>query len=249
MLDRIKGDADNPREFDFALRGTDWLGFRLGLAWQPTDIVSFGLVYRHRVEPTLRSDRAYAYTQLTDAQTTLVLPSKLGSGIAVRLDPVKLALDAEYGFYSQNSETILRGFNPGLNKTEQVTSYFKWRDAVTLRAGAEYALGPGGRFPVRVGYVFDGQVGNRAYPSAFGTPPAPSHAVTVGAGYRAAGWQANLAAAYRFASTKVSPADVAGAESCAICSKPGADYSLRMLAVYLDVSIDLEVTAGKEPPP
>jgi|SRR6266545_2086881 len=249
MLDRVKGDADNPREFDFSLRGVDFVGWRLGLAWQATEMISLGLVYRHRIEPTLRSDRAYAYTQLTDAQTTLVLPSKLGSGISVRLDPMKLALDAEYGFYSQNSDSILRGFNPGLNKIEQVTSYFRWRNALTLRVGAEYGLGPDGHFPIRAGYVFDGQVGNPAYPSAFGTPPAPSHAVTVGGGYRSGAWQANVAAAYRFATTSVSPADVAGAESCAICSKPGADYSLRMLAVYLDFSIDLEVSAGAEPPP
>jgi len=244
MLDRVKGDADNPREFDFSLRGIDFAGLRLGLAWQPTPFFSVGLVYRHRIEPTLRSDRAYAYADLTDAQTTLILPSKLGGGVAVSFDPLKLALDAEYGLYSQNTETTLRGFNPGVNKIEQVTSYFRWRDALTLRLGAEYGLGSTGRFPIRIGYVFDGQVANRAYPSAFGTPPAPSHSVTVGGGYRAGSWQANVAAAYRFASTSVSPADLSGSESCAICSKPGNDYSLRMLAVYLDFSIDFELPGG-----
>jgi hypothetical protein len=95
---------------------------------------------------------------------------------------------------------------------------------------------------VRAGYVFDGQVGSRAYPSAFGTPPAPSHTVTLGGGYRAGAWEANVAGAYRLANTSVSTADVAGAQSCAICSKPGADYTLRMLAVYLDFSIDIDVT-------
>jgi hypothetical protein len=40
----------------------------------------------------------------------------------------------------------------------------------------------------------------------------------------------------------VAPADVAGAAACAVCSKPGTDYSLRLLAFYLDFSIDLDVS-------
>jgi long-chain fatty acid transport protein len=218
MLDRVKGDADNPREFDFSVHGTDFTGFRLGAQWQPTDMLSVGIVYRHRIEPKLHADRGYAYTDLTNAETTLVLPSKLGAGVAAKLDALRLAFDAEYGFYSQNGQSTLSGYNAAL--------------------AGEYGL-DAGRFPVRLGYVFDGQVGNRAYPSAFGTPPAASHSVTVGGGYRAGTWQANLAGAYRFASTSVTPADVSGAASCAVCSKPGADYSLRLFGIYLDFSIDL----------
>jgi long-subunit fatty acid transport protein len=239
MLDRVKGDADNPREFNFSVHGTDFTGFRLGAQWQPTDALSVGLVYRHRIEPKLRADRAYAYTDLADAQTTLVLPSKLGAGFAARLDAMKLAFDAEYGFYGQNGQSTLSGYNPARGKTEEVTNYFEWQNAITLRLGGEYGV-DAGRFPVRLGYVFDGQVGNRSYPSAFGTPPAPSHSITVGGGYRASTWQTNLALAYRFASTSVAPADVANAAGCAVCSKPGADYSLRLFAFYLDFSIDLE---------
>src|SRR5216684_1053834 len=160
MHDSVKGDANNTREFDFSVKGNDFAGFRLGLAWQPIDIVSAGLVYRHRIEPTLRADRAYAYTDLTNAETTLTLPSKLGAGVALHLDPLMLALDAEYGFYGQNGQSVLFGYNPARSKTEQVTNYFEWKNAVTLRVGGEYQLGPLGAFPVRVGYVFDGRVGN-----------------------------------------------------------------------------------------
>jgi long-chain fatty acid transport protein len=243
MLDRKKGDVDNPREFDFSVKGNDYAGFRAGLEWQPLDVLSAGIVYRHRIEPTLRADRAYAYADLTNAETTLVLPSKLGLGTALNLDLLRLALDVEYGFYGQNGQSTLRGYNPALDKTEQVTNYFEWKNAVTIRFGGEYRLGPLGAFPVRMGYVFDGQVGNPAYPSAFGTPPAASQSITLGGGYRAGKWQANLAAAYRFASTSVSVADTSAAQSCAVCSKPGPDYSLRMLAFYVDFSIDIEVGA------
>jgi long-subunit fatty acid transport protein len=240
-LDRVKGDAANPREFDFSVKGLDFAGLRAGLQWQATDNVGLGLVYRHRIAPTLRADRAFAYSELTDAETSLVLPSKLGAGASGRWERLRLALDLEYGFYSQNRQTTLRGFNPALNKIEQVTNYFEWQNAVTVRVGGEYAFGDDGRIAARAGYIFDGKVSNKAYPSAFGTPPAPSHAVTAGAGYRGGPWQVNFALAYRFAATEVMPADVAGAASCATCSKPGPDYSLRMLGVYVDFSTTFDV--------
>jgi long-subunit fatty acid transport protein len=239
MLDRVKGDADNPREFDFSVKGTDFTGLRVGAQWQPIDMLSVGLVYRHRIQPKLHADRGYAYTDLTNAETTLTLPSKLGAGVAAQLDALKLAFDLEYGFYSQNGTSTLSGYNPTLNKTEQVTNYFEWQNAVTARLGGEYGLGAG-KFPVRLGYVFDGQVGNRAYPSAFGTPPTPSHSITAGAGYRAGKWQANVAGAYRFASTSIAPSEVS--TSCAVCSKPGSEYSLQLIALYLDFSIDFDLS-------
>ncbi len=235
-LERVKGDAERPQEFDFSLRGVSWDGLRAGVQWQPNDHVALGVVYRHKIAPTLHADNAYAYADLTDAETTLVLPSKAGFGASGRWSRVLAALDLEYGFYSQNDRTTLRGFNPSLNKTEQVTNRFAWKDAVTVRAGTEYSFGADRQIAARAGYVFDGQVGNKAYPSAFGTPPTASHSVTVGGGYRRGGFALNLAAAYRVAATSVAPSDVAGSESCATCSKPGPEYNLAMLGLYLDFS-------------
>jgi hypothetical protein len=105
---------------------------------------------------------------------------------------------------------------------------------------------------VRIGYIFDGKVGNKMYPTAFGTPPAPSHSFTAGAGYRGEKWQTNLAFAYRFSSAEVTPADVAGAASCASCSKPGPDYNLKIMGFYLDVSYRFDVApifGGATPAP
>ena len=79
------------------------------------------------------------------------------------------------------------------------------------------------------------------YPTAFGTPPAPSHSFTVGGGYRGEKWQTNLAFAYRFASADVTVADVMGAASCASCSKPGPDYNLKIMGFYLDFSYRFDV--------
>jgi long-chain fatty acid transport protein len=239
-LERVKGDLANPREFNFRLSGTDFYGVRAGLQWQATDHLGFGLVYRHKITPTLRADRAFAYSQLSDAQTTLVLPSKLGAGAAVGANHLRVAVDVEYTIASQNDRTTLSGFNPALDKMEQVTNYFVWQDGVTGRLGVEYALGRNQQFAIRGGYVYDGQVSNKAYPSAFGTPPAASHSLGIGGGYRTERWQVNIASVYRLASTKIAPADTAGAMDCATCSEPGPEYSLRMLGVYLDCSFKFD---------
>jgi len=46
--------------------------------------------------------------------------------------------------------------------------------------------------PLRAGYIFDSTVTNKAYPSAFGTPPAPTHTITAGTGYVEETWQARM---------------------------------------------------------
>jgi long-subunit fatty acid transport protein len=249
-LERVKGNVDNPLEFNFEVKGVDATGVRVGLQYHPTDSFSVGLVYRHRIEPTLKADKVRAGNNLVDGQTSLVLPSKLGVGASGKLDRLHGALDLEYGFYSQSSQTLLSGYNPVLNRTEQVVNYFEWQNGITTRVGLEYLLGAESQFATRVGYVFDGKVGNKAYPTAFGTPPAPSHSFTAGLGYRGEKWQTNLAFAYRFASTEITPADVAGATPCASCSKAGTDYTLKIMGFYLDVSYRFDVApifAGAPP--
>jgi len=242
-LERVKGDLANPREFDFSMAGTDFAGLRLGLQWQAAEWLSVGAVYRNKISPTLSAPRALAYSDLTDANTTLVLPAKLGGGAAFGWHRLRVAVDLEYGFFSQNDRTTLSGFNPALNKTESVTNRFGWQDGITARFGGEYGLGQG-NFVARAGYIYDGKVSNKAFPSAFGTPPDASHTLSVGTGYRTDRWQANVAAVYRFVATAVTPADVAGAMDCATCSKPGPDYSLRMLGIYVDLSLTFGAAGG-----
>jgi long-subunit fatty acid transport protein len=202
---------------------------------------SVGLVYRHKVAPTLKADKVFAYTNLVDGETVFVLPSKLGVGVSGKMDRLHGALDVEYGFYSQNKSSNLSGYNPVLREQLTVPNVFEWQNAITTRIGLEYLLGAENQFPVRIGYVFDGKVGNKMYPTAFGTPPAPSHSLTAGAGFRGEKWQTNLAVAYRFASASVTPADVAGASACASCSKAGPDYNLKILGFYLDFSYRFDV--------
>jgi long-subunit fatty acid transport protein len=173
------------------------------------------------------------------------LPAKLGAGARADLGDFGAAVDLEYGLYSQNEAPTLKA--KGI--ADPIPNVFEWRNAVTFRVGAEYRLAQ--RFPVRVGYVFDGRVSNRHYPSAFGTPPAPSHSATLGAGYKGERLQVNFATAYRFASTSISPRDTSDSDvvggppsdpyPCATCSRAGTDYSLWLVGAYVDVSYDFDL--------
>ena len=115
---------------------------------------------------------------------------------------------------------------------------FGWRDAQTVRVGAEYRLGDREQFPVRLGYVFDGRVSNARYPTAFGTPPAPTHSLTAGTGHDFGTWQINLALAHRFGSVTIEADELADPAECRFCNQAG-DYELTLDGIYVDVSADL----------
>jgi len=232
---REKGDPDDPRLLNFDMFGTNFSGFRLGLQYRPAPVFGFGFVFRNKIEIETRADSVSVYTQTAnDATLSFVLPAKLGGGMVFDLGRVRLASDAEYAFQSQNRRSTLRGTLG--DSSAAVPNVFAWQDGVTLRFGAEYRLGDDERaYPLRVGYLFDSAVTNPAYPSAFGTPPAPTHTVTFGGGYRTPSFQLNAALAHRFGSTSIAPGELG--TGCAFCSYDG-DYSITMTGFYLDASVN-----------
>lgn len=247
-LERVQGFADDPQVFDFELTGLDYTGVRAGLQWRPTKGVALGLVYRHRIDVEVTADEAVAAADVRDASTTLTLPGKLGVGARYDIGAFAFALDMELGFNSQNDVSVISGTrtdgvlgDDGNAKVEAVDNVFDWQDSVTARIGAQYLVAPA--WPVRVGYIYDGQVSSKAYPSAFGTPPAASHSVTLGAGYLGNGWQVNFALARRSVSTSVAADDIGEDPACATCAPPGDDFSLELYGVYVDYSVDF----GGEP--
>ena len=118
---------------------------------------------------------------------TFVLPARLGAGARWQLAALGLAADLEYGFQATNDTQPLRAELDG--EPLEIANVLAWRDAITLRAGAEYGLGSRRQFPVRVGYIFDDRVTSTRYPTAFGTPPVATHSVTAGAGWVIGGIQ------------------------------------------------------------
>lgn len=220
--------ADGDPTFDVEMKGTSFTGFRVGLQWQPIKELQLGLVFRSHTRATIE-DPAGVVLLPGDrkVETDFVLPAKLGFGVRANIDPVALVLDLEYGLYSQNRKST---FKTDPATPIDVVNVFDWSDALTLRAGVEY--GYLGHWFFRGGFIYDGQVSNEQYPSAFGTPPTSTITLTAGVGYKHGDdWKLNFAFAQRFGSTKVERGTPT--QTCLPCSANG-DYSLTMSGLYLD---------------
>ena len=235
---REKGSPEDPRLLNFDMSGWSFGGVRVGAQYHPIPELGFGAVFRNRIEIEAQADEVIVFDRRgTNATLPFVLPAKLGGGVEFELTRVRLALDVEYAFQSQNDRVALEGTLGG--SPVSAPNIFDWQDGVTFRTGVEYrTFGGGFRYPVRLGYAFDSAVASKAYPTAFGTPPAPTHIVSAGVGFDAGTWQVNAAATRRFGSTTVDEDDLG--TGCAFCSYAG-DYAISMTGFYLDASVDFEL--------
>jgi long-subunit fatty acid transport protein len=234
-FERLKGPEENPVFLDLGLQGINATGFRVGAQYQPNDWLKLGVVFRNKIVVTTKADSITVATQEgTDASLDFTLPAKLGFGARVDFDRVGLATDIEWALQSQNEHPPLKGTLGG--EQQEVANVFDWKNGVTWRLGAEYRLGDAPTFPLRLGYIYDTRVTHELYPSAFGTPPAPTHTVTGGAGFVQEHWQVNVALSHRTGSTHVAETDPEG--RCEFCGFPG-DYSIEMTGLYVDASVDL----------
>lgn len=235
-LDRQQGDPKDPQLLNLQLSGFNWKGFRVGVQYQPIEELKLGAVFRNKiVVKTTTEEGTVAAMTATDGELPFTLPAKLGFGARVDIGRIGVGADVEWAFQSQNTRQILSGTNQAGEKLE-VTNVYDWQNGVTGRFGVEYRLLPQQSLPLRVGYVIDSTVSNKAYPSAFGTPPSPTHTLTAGLGWVQETWQVNLAATRRFGSTTIAESDIG--EGCDLCSSAG-DYAMTMTGMYVDVSVDL----------
>lgn len=248
-LERTRSTA-NETELDLPLSGANFFSFRAGAQWQPIPELELGLVYRHKTVTDVESDTATVYGgEATNVSSSFTLPSKFGFGARGNFGAFHAALDLEYGLNSQNKQSVIAGtvMVVGQETPLSVPNLFEWSDALTLRVGLEYRL-MDDKIATRLGYIFDAKTSNEHYPTAFGTPPGPTHVLTVGGGYDAGPWQVNLAYAYRFGTAEITEEDIATAEQdCRFCSFPG-DYAIGLHGIYVDFSIELFRPAPPPPP-
>jgi long-subunit fatty acid transport protein len=238
-FDREKGAENDPRVLNLKLSGFDATGFRLGVQYRPIDAVKLGVVFRNKVTVTSKADTATVFLQeATDGELDFTLPAKLGFGTRVDLGRFGFGNDVEWAFQSQNKRPGLKGTLQGT--PVEVPNVFDWKNGLTWRTGLEYRLGGDhGRRPIvplRVGYIYDATVTNQAYPSAFGTPPAPTRTLTAGTGFVSEHWQVNIAVSRRFGEAYIADADLG--RGCNFCSF-GGQYKITMTGLYVDASIDL----------
>lgn len=232
--------------FDAGLSGTNLAAFRLGAQWDPIPELNLGIVFRSKSTTTLVDDSGDALTTVGGGtagvskgriETDFTLPAKIGFGARVKLDPVRVALDLEYAFQSQNKESVFLFGDPPKNGSfpdpqKGLVNTFKWSDAITLRTGVEYEVQD--RYFFRGGFIYDSQVSNEKYPSAFGTPPTSTMTLTAGFGMACGKtWKWNFGVAHRFGSTDVKRDLQATDPICLPCSGDGP-YSLSMTGLYLD---------------
>lgn len=242
-LDRYLGPEDKSAgspTFDVAMSGMNFTGFRVGLQWQPIPELQLGLVYRSLTRATIEDKKGTVLTSATNIETEFTLPAKMGFGVRANLDPIALVLDVEYGFYSQN---VTNEFVADPALVLPIVNVSRWKDAVTVRAGVEYGVED--RWFFRGGFLYDGQVSQENFPSAFGTPPTSTTTITAGFGYKCTDtWKMNVAVAHRFGSTEVdrktTDSEGNALPSCIPCSASG-DYSLSMTAFYLDFAYSFDL--------
>ena len=239
MFTRKQGEATDPQLLNLSLNGFNWLGARLGLQYAPIDALKFGVVFRNKISVKTTADSGtVGGAAATDGALKFRLPAKLGFGARFDVAQLGVASDVEWAFQSENTSSHLTGvlhYPNGDIKPADKVNVFNWQNGVTWRLGFEYRLGSRPTIPLRVGYIYDSQVTNLAYPSAFGTPAAPTHTLTAGAGYVADHWQLNVAASRRFGPAAHVTDLGAG---CQFCGFAG-DYKITMTGLYVDASVDL----------
>jgi long-subunit fatty acid transport protein len=235
---RLKGPVEDPTFLNLDLSGADFSGFRVGLRYQPIEPLKLGVVFRNKVVVTTKADTATTFTlPARDASLDFTLPAKVGFGIRADGARLGVATDVELAFQSQNQRPPLKGKLGSSDTEAAVPNVFDWEDGITWRLGLEYRFGPAKEWPIRIGYIFDSIVTNPSFPSAFGTPPAPTRTFTAGLGYVREHWQLNFAASRRFGQARVHPEGL-DPMACRFCGYAG-QYEITMTGLYLDASVDL----------
>ncbi len=228
-------------DINLKLTGFNWLGFRVGAQYKPTDWISLGINYRHKTTTDV-DGRASGLGQTFDSgKSSFVLPSRVAGGVRFDWAAFSTAADFEWGFNSQNDRVSIQTDPESIFGPDGIPNIFEWRDQFTVRWGMEYRFSEQQQWPVRIGFIHDSKTANEAYPTAFGTPPASTYAVTVGMGYEHGPWEINAAYARRYGTTTVTDADVAPGLplACPACSGAG-DYEFRLSGIYVDFSYDWE---------
>lgn len=260
---------------DFELSGASFGGFRLGVQWRALKYLQVGVSYRHKTETTVDGDGIVVGSDWDYVSTKFTLPSRLALGLRSDFADFGVALDIEYALNSQNDHAFIlvgpdRAAANACRETDMepdnddcLDNVSDWTDAITIRAGLEYRLLEG-QLPIRVGYIWDQTTSSSSYPSAFGTPPGPTHVITLGTGWNTPTWSIDVAYAFRQGSATMTADDFAarGDRECPFCSYPtdpgadgihgtnddGDDYAIRLHGLYLTVSYNLGVKAEDEEP-
>ena len=227
-------------DIDLKLTGLNFLGFRVGMQWRFTENIAIGASYRHKTSTDLDqgSSASGLGQDFAGAKATFVLPSRLSAGLRFDFAEFGWATDIEYGFNKQNDRVTIEA-ETGTGGTLNINNIFEWENQMTFRTGVEYRF-MDQKLPVRLGFIYDAKTTNRAYPTAFGTPPSSTYSVTAGIGYDMGPFEVNVAYACRRGAATISQAEIDAADQICVACGGAGKYDLRLNGFYVDFSYDLE---------
>jgi long-chain fatty acid transport protein len=139
-------------------------GWDAALAYDITDTLSFGLVYRSRVKQEVRGDAtldgsgklapALGLPAKSDAAGDLTLPESVTAGLNYQAtEQLNLGVAATFTGWSSYERLVMR-FKDGLGPLGTATATTKdWENVWRYGVGADYALG--GPWSVQAGYIYD----------------------------------------------------------------------------------------------
>ncbi|MBX3156286.1 MAG: TonB-dependent receptor [Deltaproteobacteria bacterium] len=192
------GDPNNGGTRGSAQLGGDafGIGFRAGVMYRPPALkaLQVGVAYKSQVNLDFKGtgdfDIAAPYrNQLPpdgDIATSVTLPMSAQFGVAYRPIP-KLQVEANASWINWSKFKEIRIDLPG--DAPDLVSPQDYKDTVTFRLGAEYAVSP--KIAVRGGYIYDPTPVPNTTVSAR-LPDANRHDVTLGGSYNMGSYEVNL---------------------------------------------------------
>ncbi len=160
----LKFDRPALGQYSEDLKGLGF-GATIGLLYQLSDAISFGLTYKTPQKIKVKGDAGMSGYPITtsEAEREVTWPMWLGAGIALKpMDGLTITFDAQWTNWKQMDligitfdEAMWNVPVPGVGQTIAEMSEFQllWKDAVQIRFGLEYYITE--KIALRAGYYYD----------------------------------------------------------------------------------------------
>lgn len=169
-------------------------GYNIGLHYEASDKLSFGACYRSQVDMKVDGGDAtfnvpasaislglFPQGGKTTFNATLPLPATASVGVAFKpTEDFTVSVDYNFVFWSAYKE-LRFDYKDNVNGTNSTVSPRKYKDASTIRLGAEYIVQK--KLAIRAGYYFDQTPVGDGYMTPE-TPDANRNCFTFGLGYK-----------------------------------------------------------------
>ena len=181
-----------------SLRGVSYPGAHLGILYRPLSWLSLALTYRSKTKIDMHGDTLLPGVGKFDSEGNWSMPHSLRLGTAFTFldERLTLALDSRVQFYKESSKRLVSSAETQavLGQDTTNTVELQWKNSASFHLGLEYFFNR--FFGLRAGYALVMSATPAETVSPFTLPPGLVHEPTLGAGFRLASFEIDLAAAY-----------------------------------------------------